>query len=186
MAVSPRTVVLASASPRRKALLEAAAYAVEVRVPNADETWPEGELEEAVVALARLKLDAVGEADRPIIAADTVVRLDHERLGKPRDAAEATRMLRALSGREHLVTTGYCVRSGTRERAGAVTTHVVFRSLSLVEIERYIASGEPFDKAGSYAIQGLAGAFVDRISGSYTNVVGLPLAEVIDAVEALR
>jgi septum formation protein len=137
-------------------------------------------------ALARRKADAVQvDADELVVAADTCVVLDGGLLEKPRDADDARRMLRALAGRTHEVITGFCVRRGGKHREGAVHTRVGFRSLSHEEIERYLDSGEPFDKAGAYGIQGAGGALVDKIDGSYTNVVGLPLSEVLAAIEAV-
>jgi len=176
---------LASASPRRKELLESAALVVEVRAPYADESWPGGSLLAGVKEIARRKMAAVGSFAGVGIAADTVVVLGKNLLGKPADRQDAARMLRALSGREHKVVTGFCVRRGRTERLGAATTRVTFRRLSQQEIARYVATDEPLDKAGAYAIQGLAGAFVDRVVGSYTNIIGLPLAEVLRAMEAV-
>lgn len=178
-----RRVVLASGSPRRKALLESAALEVVVQVSGVDETWPGGTPAEGTVALARKKLATVAGRGGSSVAADTVVVLGDARLEKPKDAADARRMLRALSGRPHEVVTGYAVRGQGGERAAAVATRVSFRRLSEAEIELYVESGEPFDKAGAYAIQGLGGALVDRVEGSLTNVVGLPLAEVLAALE---
>jgi septum formation protein len=180
-----RRVVLCSGSPRRKALLEAACFEVEVVVSGVDESWPGGTPQEGAMALAERKLSAVPPRREPMIAADTLVILGDQRLEKPRDAADAVRMLSTLAGRRHQVVTGYCIQRGNLRRTGAVTTDVTFRRLSREEIERYVASGEPFDKAGAYAIQGEGGAFVDRVDGSYTNIVGLPLPEVISALELL-
>lgn len=130
-------------------------------------------------AVAALQPDAV------VLAADTIVVLGDEILEKPQDAAHAAEMLRRLSGREHVVMTGVCVwrpvPGGFREAADTVLTRVVFRSLSEPEIAAYVASGEPMDKAGAYAIQGGAAGFVERIDGPHDNVVGLPL----DAVKRL-
>ena len=153
--------------------------------PNADESWPPGSVEDGVVTLAQRKLNAVGVQSLPTVAADTVVVLGEARLGKPEAAGEAVRMLRSLAGQEHRVLTGFCVRHGARERHGFVSTRIVFRPLSQSEIEAYVATAEPLDKAGGYAIQGGGGAFVDQIFGSYTNVVGLPLAEVLAALQAV-
>jgi len=179
-------MLLASGSPRRKRLLEAACFTVDVRIPNADETWPGGTSAEGVVTLAERKLAAVGDSSKLLaLAADTVVVIDEERLGKPVDADRARAMLRRLSGRQHHVVTGFVLARAERRRAEAVSTRVWFRELSDEEIERYLVTGEPYDKAGSYAIQGIAGAFIDRIEGSYTNVVGLPVPEVLAAAEAL-
>ncbi len=180
-----RRVVLCSGSPRRKALLEAACFEVSVVVPGVDETWPGGTPQEGALALAERKLAAVPPQKEPMIAADTIVVLGDQRLEKPADAADAQRMLATLSGRRHQVVTGFCVQRGNLRRSGAATTNVTFRRLSREEIERYVASGEPFDKAGAYAIQGEGGGFVDRVDGSYTNVVGLPLPEVLAALELL-
>jgi septum formation protein len=180
-------MLLASASPRRRALLAAAGFEVEVRSPAAVETWPTGASPaDGAVVLARRKLQSLGVVAGPALAADTVVVVDGELLGKPRDAAHARAMLTRLSGRRHQVTTGFCVAKASRSRAEAVTTSVWFRALGAEEIERYLQTSEPWDKAGAYAIQGTAGAFVDRVEGSYTNVVGLPLAEVLAALEDLR
>jgi septum formation protein len=185
MAPDRGSLLLASGSPRRKRLLEAACFVVEVRPPDADETWPGGSCAEGAVALAERKLAAVRGVAGLALAADTLVMVDGERLGKPEDAGAARAMLRKLSGREHEVVTGFVVARADQRRTAAVRTRVGFRTLSEAEIDSYLATGEPYDKAGGYAIQGIAGAFVDRIEGSYTNVVGLPLAEVIAAAEAL-
>jgi septum formation protein len=181
--VSARHILLASGSPRRKQLLEAACYAVQVKKPAADESWPGGEAEAAVVTIASRKLDAIKDDGSLTLAADTIVVLDETPLGKPADANDARRMLSTLSAREHRVITGYCVRRGERHARGVVSTAVSFRSLGSDEIDRYVNSGEPMDKAGAYGIQGLGGALVDRVEGSYTNVVGLPLAEVLAALD---
>lgn len=181
-------VVLASKSPRRKWLLESAGLEVEVEPAATDETpgfeEPPADLAER---LARAKAWAVEREDdeAPILAADTVVSLRGELLGKPLDENDARRILRRLSGDEHEVLTGYCVRYRGQERTGAVRTQVWFRSLRDDEIERYLKTGEAMDKAGAYGIQGAAGPFVDRIAGSYTNVIGLPLAEVLWEIEDL-
>ncbi len=177
--------MLASRSPRRRMLLQAACFDVEVRAPNADESWPGGNVLDGAVALARRKLDGIDDSDAPVLAADTLVLLGNDRLGKPANHDEAVAILTELAGREHRVVTGFCVSLRGERREGAVATRVSFRPLWPLEIERYVDSGEPFDKAGAYAIQGGAGAFVDRVEGSYTNVVGLPLREVIEAIERL-
>ena len=179
-------IVLASASPRRKALLEAACFEVVVRPSGVDETWPGGALSEAAAQLAARKADAVGPCADAMVAADTLVVLGEARLEKPRDAADARRMLAQLSGQTHTVVTGYCVRRGSAERRGAVLTAVRFRVLCAAEIDRYVDSGEPFDKAGAYGIQGGGAALIDYVEGSYTNVIGLPLREVMAAIEAVQ
>lgn len=180
-------VVLASQSPRRRWLLASAGLEVEVRPVAVDETPAEGEPPaELAERLARAKAWEVDDdGDAPVVAADTVVSLRGEVLGKPLDDADARKMLRRLSGDEHDVLTGYCVRFRGQERAGVVRTQVWFRSLRDEEVERYIRSGEASDKAGAYGIQGEAGPFVDRLAGSYTNVIGLPLAEVLWELEDL-
>lgn len=179
--------MLASGSPRRKDLLERHGYALDVRVPNLVERAHPGEAaREFAVRMAREKAGAVLAApDEVVLAADTVVHLASSLLGKPLDAVDAARMLTALSGGWHEVTTGFCARSGGREQSGAVTTQVRFRTLSPEALWGYVASGEPLDKAGGYGIQGLGAALVAEISGSYTNVVGLPLAEVVETLAAL-
>jgi septum formation protein len=176
-------LVLASASPRRRELLARLGLEFEVRPADADETPLAGETPEAMVLrLALAKARAAARPGEAALGADTVVAVDGVLLGKPADDADARRMLAALSGRAHEVWTGVAVvevPSGAggrrRERARACRTEVVFRSLSAAEIDAYVASGEPRDKAGAYAIQGGAAAFVARVEGDFTNVVGLPL-----------
>lgn len=188
-----RRIILASASPRRRMLLEAIGFRVDVRPTRVVEARaPLEPPVEMVQRLAREKAAALPDApdDVPVVAADTAVvlpeRLEDVILGKPRDEHEAREMLRRLSGNEHQVMTGYCVRLDGEERVGVVRTQVWFRSLSDEEIHAYVASGEPLDKAGAYGIQGGGGALVDRISGSYSNVVGLPVAEVLWDLEELK
>ncbi len=183
--VSVRRILLVSASPRRRALLEAAGYEIEVRASEADETWPGGDVEAAVIALARRKLTAVEVRDELALAADTEVILDGRALGKPTDPADAVRMLSELAGRAHQVVTGFCLRRAERWHQGAATTEVRFRPLRRAEIERYVETGEPMDKAGGYGIQGRGGALVDTVRGSYTNVIGLPLREVLSCADEL-
>ena len=183
-------LILASASPRRADLLRAAGFDFEVRSALTDETVRPGELpEEYVRRVAEAKAGAVLPlaGDHPVIAADTVVLVDGRILGKPVDAEHAAAMLRTLSGRRHQVMTGVTVAvrsSGSDEqtrvhqRTSVETTEVDFAPLSDEEIAWYVASGEPADKAGAYAVQGLASRFVRRVDGSYSNVVGLPVAVV--------
>lgn len=179
-------VVLASQSPRRKWLLESAGLAVTVEPVAVDEAQGDGEPPaEMAERLARLKAFEIEGDDTPVIAADTVVSLRGEVLGKPLDDADARKILRRLSGDEHAVITGFCVRYRGQERTGVVRTQVWFRSLRDDEIDRYVKTGEASDKAGAYGIQGEAGPLVDRLSGSYTNVIGLPLAEVLWELEDL-
>jgi septum formation protein len=171
-------LVLASRSPRRAELLRAAGFEFSVRVAEVDETPREGEpAREYVLRLAAEKARAVtAEADEIVLAADTTVVLGNEIMGKPVNEADAARMLRALAGQRHEVITGICLRRGVREVCDVASTAVWFAELSEGEIADYVASGEPMDKAGAYGIQGLASRFIERIEGSYSNVVGLPVA----------
>ena len=174
-----RRIRLASASPRRRQLLEDACFVVDVAPVAVDESWPGGPPARAVLDIARRKLDRAAPASIPVLAADTVVLLGDQPLGKPASPAEAEAMLARLAGRTHTVITGFCLRCEGGVSEQAVATLVTFRSLSADQIRRYVATGEPMDKAGAYGIQGRGGALVDHVDGSYTNVVGLPLAEVI-------
>lgn len=171
-------LVLASRSPRRAELLTAAGIEFTVRVSDVDETPLDGEApRDYVLRIAETKARAVqASEDEIVLGADTTVVLDNEIIGKPKDAADAARMLRALSGNRHEVITGICLRRGDRVVRDIATTAVWFAPLSDAEIANYVASGEPMDKAGAYGIQGLASKFIDRIDGSYSNVVGLPVA----------
>jgi septum formation protein len=175
-------LVLASASPRRAELLRAAGIEFDLMPADADETMAAEESpDEYVRRVARLKAEAVmpRAQGRAILAADTIVVVGGEVLGKPADAQAARGMLRLLSGREHVVLTGICLLVPRAETETRVARTVVeFAELSDTEIEWYAASREPLDKAGAYAVQGLASRFVTRIDGSYSNVVGLPVAEV--------
>jgi nucleoside triphosphate pyrophosphatase len=174
-------LVLASASPRRRELLAAAGIRFEVLPVDIDETPADGESpDDHVKRLAREKAGAAF-AERPdtvVLGADTVVVAGGAILGKPRDAEDAARMLRALAGRAHQVLTGVAVTGRRGTVVEVARTRVWFHPLSDGEIADYVASGEPHDKAGAYAIQGLASKFVERIDGSYSNVVGLPVALV--------
>ncbi len=181
-------ILLASTSPRRLAMLEGAGFQVRVVPPAVDESALLGEEAAAlVVRLARSKAESVAaDADEIVVAGDTVVLLDGEVLGKPRDADDAMRMLRSLSGRAHEVIGGWCVRRGGDVISGVARTTVRFRTLTDLEIGDYVATGEPFDKAGAYGIQERGGALVASIEGSFANVVGLPLDEVVQAMGRLR
>jgi len=178
-------LILASASPRRAELLRAAGIEFDVIPADVNEDLdPEDSPDGYVRRVAQLKAEAVIPLapGRPILGADTIVLVDNAVLGKPVDAADARRMLRLLSGREHTVVTAVCLVNPAAE-SGRIQTRVVrttveFAPLSDGELDWYVASGEPMDKAGAYAIQGLAARFVTRISGSYSNVVGLPVAVV--------
>jgi septum formation protein len=176
-------LVLASASPRRRELLTQAGFTFEVRPAHIPEKPRAGEDPIAyVVRLAREKAEAVyrqlNELTATVLGADTTVTLDNHILGKPEDAADAARMLRLLSGRTHRVITGVAVVSAARIEVAAEVTAVKFLTLSDEEIAGYIATGEPMDKAGAYAIQGRAARWIPRIEGDYFNVVGLPIALV--------
>jgi septum formation protein len=174
-------LVLASASPRRKALLEAAGVTCTVIPAEVDEAPEPGETPLAHVRrLARAKALEVARSEPHaiILGADTVVVIDGHILGKPADDADARGMLRRLSGRVHQVYTGVALWRAGEIRDAVEVTDVEICALSDEQIDRYVASGEPADKAGAYAIQGLASRFVTRIDGSYSNVVGLPVALV--------
>lgn len=181
-------LVLASASPRRRELLAQLDVAFDVAVPDVDETPRDGEQPaELVRRLARDKAAAVARArpDAVVVAADTVVDVDGVGLGKPASDDEARRMLRLLSARRHLVHTGVAVAAGARVAVTEViTTAVEFVALTEATVDWYVATGEPRDKAGAYAIQGHGGVLVRRIEGSASNVVGLPLAELATMLAA--
>ena len=174
--------VLASASPRRRELLTAAGYAFEIAVADVDETVREAESpREYVARVARAKAEAVAPRypRRFVLGADTTVVVDDVVLGKPDDADDAARMLRRLQGRTHEVLTGIALLTNEGRLLEAVeATAVEMGPLTDADIAWYVASGEPLDKAGAYAIQGRASRFVPRIVGSYSNVVGLPIAAV--------
>ncbi|WP_346798914.1 Maf family protein [Halomonas sp. Bachu 37] len=179
--VSSPTLCLASASPRRRMLLESIGVKVVVQSCDIDETPASGELPTGYVTrLARAKADAARHVDLPTLGSDTAIVLDGEILGKPRDAAHAAVMLRALSGRTHEVLTGVAVHGSRGDFYACVTTQVEMRDLSDREIAAYWGTGEPEGKAGGYAIQGLAAVFIKRIVGSYSAVVGLPLYETAE------
>ena len=179
--------MLASQSPRRKEILSAAGFQFVVRAPRIPEQRQAGEEPIAYVTrLAREKAEAVECAPGELIlAADTVVVAGTAVLEKPCDNVDAARMLRILAGREHRVITGICLRTPGSLITDYATTTVVFSSLSDQEIESYVASGEVLDKAGAYAIQGLASRFIERIDGCYFNVVGLPISLFYRHLKAL-
>ena len=210
----PVQIILASRSQRRKLLLERMGFTVKVVPANVDETIHEGETgENYVKRLAREKClavverlqttlyptDAEGNPVRPpgaglghlenrwVIGADTVVVLGDKTLGKPADTAEAAQMLSQLSSKRHRVLTGFCVHDLRKDKEGiqAVSTEVRFKMLSQTEIDKYLAVGESMDKAGAYAVQGVGAYLVDSIVGSYTNVVGLPMCQVIEMMEEM-
>ncbi|HCS26595.1 MAG TPA: hypothetical protein DIW43_04025 [Spongiibacteraceae bacterium] len=174
---------LASQSPRRRELLSQLGLAFIVQAADIDESVLPGEsAAECVLRLAQTKAQAVwNSAERshsiPVLAADTIVVLDNNILGKPRDNADAHAMLQRLSGRQHQVMTAVAVCSAGRQESLVQTSLVSFAKLSPLQIENYVATGEPADKAGAYGIQGRAAAFVKDLQGSYSGVVGLPLYE---------
>jgi septum formation protein len=173
-------LVLASQSPRRAEILRNAGLEFVVRVAPVDESPIDGEKPEHYVQrLAEEKARAVdADNSETVLAADTTVVIDGEILGKPADAADARRMLELLSGRRHEVMTGIAIRRGADVTRDWAVTSVWFSPLSSREIDDYVATGEPMDKAGAYAIQGLASRFIEKIEGCYFNVVGLPLSLV--------
>jgi septum formation protein len=173
-----RPLVLASASPRRVALLRQAGAEFTVADPGPDGPWPDGaEAKHGVRALALVKARriALQRPGRVVIGADTVVVIRGLRLGKPRSTREALEMIRRLHGRTHEVWSGVAIVADGEQRTAAEVTKVQFHKLDERTMRAYAKSGEPLDKAGAYAIQGLAGQFVRRIEGDWTNVVGLPL-----------
>lgn len=180
---APSFVYLASASPRRRALLEQIAVPCRLLVVKVDESpWPGESPLAHVLRLAQAKAaagrDTLPRVDAPVLGADTVVVTEtDEILGKPRDRDHFMAMLTQLSGRWHRVISAVAVMTATACHTAVVTTRVRFRPLDATELARYWESGEPLDKAGGYAIQGLAAPFVERIEGSYSAVVGLPLCE---------
>ncbi|HEU5351450.1 MAG TPA: Maf family protein [Terracidiphilus sp.] len=183
-------LILASASPRRRKLLAQAGFKFQVRPAHVNEDVRADEDAIAyVVRLAREKAQCVfneaGDADTVVLGADTTVVVDGQILAKPADAADAARMLRLLSGRTHRVITGVAVVSANGTEVAAEITGVRFASLGDAEIAAYVATGEPMDKAGAYAIQGRAGRWIPRVEGCYFNVVGLPLALVTAMLEGV-
>lgn len=177
-----RRMLLASASPRRRELLTRAGYTFDIEPSGADERRLDDERPaDFVVRIAVAKAVAVSggpEDQRLIVAADTIVVVDGEVLGKPRGSDDAVSMLRRLSGRTHEVLTGVAVVRGVDRRTALASTRVTLVGLDDQAVGAYVATGEPMDKAGAYGVQGIASRFVDRIEGSYTNVVGLPLTAV--------
>ena len=184
-------IVLASNSPRRKELLTRLGIPFEVRVlKDIDESYPETiPVNEVALHIAGKKADAYREVmgeDELIITADTVVIVGKEILGKPTDAADAARMLRALSGRTHQVTTGVCMVARDQDRRFSVTTDVTFKQLTPEEISYYIDTFKPYDKAGAYGIQEWIGCIgVTGLNGSYYNVMGLPIQRIYQVLKAL-
>jgi len=183
-----RRLILASASPRRADLLRQLGLPFEVIPSEIEEAWPPGPPREAVTTLALAKARAVARGLRSavVLGADTAVVLAGEVFGKPESPEDARRMLRALRGREHEVITGVALVEAPagREETVAVVSRVLMREYSEAEVEAYVGSGEPFDKAGAYAVQAAGGALVAKVDGCYTNVVGLPLTTTRQLLEA--
>lgn len=192
--------MLASGSPRRRDLLAAAGVAFEVRVPDVDETPAPGETpRETAARLARAKAlqvaRALGPEARLVLGADTIVVLGETPFGKPRDPADAVRLLARLSGRTHEVVTAVAVVRSDHAAGSAgdgiawervVTSRVALRAATREEIEHYVASGEPLDKAGAYALQGAGRRFVECVVGSESNVIGLPVEETLELLARAR
>jgi len=176
-------LILASGSPRRKLLLEQLAIIFEIEIPDVDESLVKGEAPEIYVTrLSEKKAQTVAEkhdGEAVILAADTTVVLHGDILGKPESKEHGLQMLNALSGTMHDVLTGVSICNGARTETFCVRTEVTFRHLGAKEIAWYWKTGEPHDKAGSYGLQGAGAAFVETITGSYSNVIGLPLSETV-------
>ena len=182
-------LILASQSPRRAELLRAAGLTFRVVAPAVEDAPPPHapSLPALVTRMALHKAESVAAHRRDVvIGADTIVVCQSRIFGKPADAAEAGRMLRFLSGRPHRVYTGVALVAGDRRLTGWERTEVVFRPLTTPEIRRYVATGEPLDKAGAYALQGLGAALVEEVRGCYTNVIGLPMPKLLHLLEEFR
>jgi septum formation protein len=188
---APADLILASSSPRRRELLSALGLVLRVEPVDIDESPRPGEPARHYAArLAAEKCDAactrIGSSDLAVLAADTIVTLGGAILGKAADAGEARAMLERLAGHRHEVITAYRIRKGERTLERLIGTYVTFRTLDDKEIAAYLDNGEWQGKAGAYAIQGIAGSFVSEVRGSFTNVVGLPVAEVLADLRALE
>ena len=180
--------ILASASPRRRQWMEALQIPFEVWCPEVDETPLEGEEPVAMVGrLARAKAELVARAnpDRWVIAADTTVAVDHHVLGKPVDVEDAARMLMLIQGRSHQVHTGLCLRRNDQVHDLVDTAEVFMRPVNPAQARWYAATGEPMDKAGAYAAQGIAALFIERIDGSFATVMGFPVERFGELVQRL-
>lgn len=173
-------LILASQSPRRKEILERAGFTFTVQIPDVDESVLLDEAPQSYVRrIAARKATAIKlQPGDCVLAADTTVVVDNEILAKPADAGDAARMLRLLQGRSHEVITGICLRFRNQIAVDAAVTQVHFDAMTEEEIARYVASGEPMDKAGAYGIQGLASRYIGGIEGCYYNVMGLPVSLV--------
>ena len=186
MPLKQKKIVLASQSPRRKQLMEMAELEFEVIIADVDETNPPGMQGDLIPEfLAKKKADAIQHLaqDAIVVAADTIVLLDHHILGKPTDATHAKFILQQLSGRMHTVVTGVCIRHREKEKSFSTVTEVYFRKLTDEQIEHYINHYKPYDKSGAYAIQEWIGVTgIEKINGDYYNVMGLPIGELIIAL----
>ncbi len=182
-------LVLASGSPRRKQWLEALNLPFEVQVPDVDETpIPDEDPENLVLRLARTKAEVVAHRNpgRWVLAADTTVAVDHHTLNKPVDVEDGVRMLMLLQGRAHQVHTGMALRRNDEMHSFVDTAQVHFRPFTEAQARWYVATGEPMDKAGSYAIQGIGALFIQRVEGSFATVMGLPVERLADLLFKLK
>ncbi len=183
-------IILASKSPRRKELLEQAGLTLEIIAADIDEeSIPLSAPKDYVKALSRIKADHIAKSrpDHWVIGADTIVVIDGIILGKPKSRDEAVHMLNALNNKDHCVFTGFTICCHKRQKSitKSIETNVFFKQLSLDEIQWYVATNEPYDKAGGYGIQGIGAFLVRKINGSYSNVVGLPICEVMETLSSL-
>ncbi|MBQ1324576.1 MAG: septum formation inhibitor Maf [Solobacterium sp.] len=181
-----KKLILASQSPRRNELMEKCSLHFTVEATDIDETIECTEdLQEAVMRLAYGKAHAVLQKhpDAVVVGSDTIVVVDDEVLGKPKDEADAVSMLRKLSGRTHLVMTGLCIISSAREYRNVSVSEVAFETMDEEEISSYVRTGEPMDKAGAYAVQGIAARYIKEIRGDYYAIMGLPLSMVYEALK---
>lgn len=182
-------LVLASGSPRRKQWLEALNLPFEVQVPDVDETpIMDEDPENLVLRLARTKAEVISERNpgRWVLAADTTVAVDHHTLNKPEDVEDAVRMLMLLQGRAHQVHTGMALRRNDEMHSFVDTAEVFFRPFTEAQARWYVATGEPMDKAGSYAIQGIGALFIERVDGSFATVMGLPVERLSSLLFKLK
>lgn len=180
-------IILASQSPRRQELLKLITSDFEIKVSNVDETLPDKITpKEAVMYLSKIKAEPFADSNDIVIGADTVVALDGKILGKPKSEENAKEMLRFLSGRTHSVFTGVTLASDKKTKTFAVETKVKFFELTNEEIDAYIKTKEPFDKAGAYGIQGYGSLLVEKIDGDYFNVVGLPVSTLARELKAFE
>lgn len=183
-------IILASSSPRRQQLMQAAGIQFEVRSKEVEEIYPSGlEVKDIPLYLAKLKAEAFKKEqaeDELLITADTLVCIHHKKVGKPRDRADAIRILEELSGNKHTVITGLCLTTSSEQRCFSVSTDVCFRTLTREEIEFYIDVYKPYDKAGAYGIQEWIGYIgIERIEGSFYNVMGLPVQTLYTELKKL-